>query len=252
MSSAPSSWDALAAAIRAARRICVFSGAGISTESGISDYRSRGGLWDRFRPVTIQEFLAGEPARVEYWTRKRELYENFLTAKPNAAHRAIVRLHGTGRLRGVITQNIDGLHQAAGLPADAVLEVHGSNRTTRCLGCGASEPWERTFERLRSGAAVPRCDGCGGLLKPATISFGEALDPDVLRRAADWAGSCDLMLVVGSTLVVEPAASLPRIAKGAGAALAIVNLSETPQDADANVVVRGRAGEVLDAVICAA
>jgi NAD-dependent deacetylase len=239
---------ALAELLRAARRVTAFTGAGISTESGISDYRSKGGLWDRFRPVYIDEFLADDDARRRYWTYKRELYGQMETARPNAAHAALARLERDGRLTGVITQNIDGLHQEGGVSPERVLELHGTNRSTLCLACGRTEPWRATRDRLSRGEDVPRC-ACGGLLKPATVSFGESLDPSALQRAATWARTCDLMLVVGSTLVVEPAASFPRLAREAGAKLAIVNLSETPQDADADVVVRAPAGEVLSEVV---
>ncbi len=235
--------------IRGAGRIAVFTGAGISTESGISDYRSKGGLWDRFRPVYYQEFLQDEEARAEYWRRKRELYGQLAGARPNAAHRAIARLERRGLLLGVITQNIDGLHQEAGNAPEKVLEIHGTNRVTLCLTCEHREDWKRTRDRLEAGERAPRCPACGGIQKPATISFGEMLDPGVLRRAEAWAEACDLMLVVGSTLVVEPAASLPRIAKAKGARLAIVNLGDTPLDDLADVRIAGRAGETLEAAI---
>lgn len=237
--------ESLTALFREAASIVAFTGAGISTESGIPDYRSQGGLWKRFQPVTLQEFLASEDSRREYWKHKRELYRCFEKAEPNGAHRALTALNAAGKLRGVITQNIDELHQMAGLPAEKVLELHGTNRRTLCWDCGDVTAWQETYERLRAGESAPECRRCGGLLKPATISFGQNLDPGVLHEAFLWAGQCDLLVAVGSTLVVEPAASLPRRAKSNGARLAIVNLSETPLDDTADLVIRAQAGAVL-------
>ncbi len=234
----------LSAFLESSSRIVVFTGAGISTESGISDYRSKGGLWDRFQPVTIQEFLADPEKRREYWRRKRELYGQMREAKPNAGHLAIARLEKRGKLLGVITQNIDGLHQQAG--NTRVLELHGTNREVICLSCRETQPFEPVFERLISGEEVPVCGRCGGLLKPNTISFGQALDPRVLDEAEEWASRCDLMIAVGSTLVVEPAASIPRMAKSHGARLVIVNRDPTPLDPLADLVLHGEAGALLD------
>jgi NAD-dependent deacetylase len=237
--------ESLAGLLRESSSIVVFTGAGISTESGIPDYRSKGGLWSRFQPVTLQEFFSSEERRREYWEQKIELYRCFETARPNGAHEAIFHLDGTGKLLGVITQNIDELHQMAGLAQDKILELHGTNRKTLCWDCGDTTPWEDTFQRLRSGERLLDCRRCGGVLKPATISFGQNLDPGVLHEAFLWAGQCDLLLAVGSTLVVEPAASLPRRAKINGAKLAIVNLSETPLDDSADLVVHAAAGSCL-------
>lgn len=233
--------------IEESTRIVVFTGAGISTESGIADYRSKGGIWDRFQPVTIQEFLADEEKRREYWRRKKEMFAEMRDAQPNAGHLAIARLEQQGKLVGVITQNIDGLHQKAG--PQKVLELHGTNREVVCLTCGRVDPFDPVYERLQGGEEIPLCLSCGGLLKPNTISFGQALDPDILHLAVNWARSADLLLAVGSTLIVEPAASLPRIAKQAGAKLAIVNRDPTPLDSMADLVLRGTAGPVLRAAI---
>ncbi|MCK5580027.1 MAG: NAD-dependent deacylase [Candidatus Omnitrophica bacterium] len=232
-----------------ASNIVVFTGAGISTESGISDYRSKGGIWERFVPVTIQEFLASEEKRKIYWQRKLELFETFGDAKPNQGHYMIVRLEKMGKLKGIITQNIDGLHQLAGSCGDKILEIHGSNRETICLSCGDLRPWEDVYKRLKSGEEVPLCLKCKGFLKPNTISFGQALDQDVLRESMEWASQCDLMLAIGSTLVVEPAASLPRIAKQNGAKLVIITLSETPLDAIADLKISAGIGETLSAAL---
>ena len=221
----------------------VFTGAGISTESGIPDYRSKGGLWDRFQPVTLQEFVSEPDKRREYWQRKRELYGQMREARPNAGHLAIARLEQQGKLLGVITQNIDGLHQQAG--SARVLELHGTNREVVCLSCARTGPFDPVYERLLAGEEIPLCRECGGLLKPNTISFGQALDARVLDEAEAWAARCDLMLAVGSTLIVEPAASIPRHAKSRGARLAIVNRDSTPLDAVADLVLHGDAGPLL-------
>jgi NAD-dependent deacetylase len=226
----------------------VFAGAGLGTESGISDYRSQGGLWQRYTPVTHQEFLESEEARIEYWRRKRDQIRSILAAAPNAAHRTIEQWRQMGIVHAIITQNIDGLQQAAGTPDDAVIELHGTNRSARCMECGLRFEAEALLKRLESGEAVPRCGECGGLIKPDTISFGQPLDPKVLESAVEWASSCDLMLAMGSTLLVEPAASLPRMAKANGSRLAIINLSETPLDGLADLIVTQPAGEFLSKI----
>ena len=235
----------LAKFIFQSQKIVVFTGAGISTESGISDYRSKGGIWDRFQPVTIQEFLASEEKRIEYWKTKSELYESFLTAKPNKGHFSIAKIQQVGKLRGLITQNIDGLHQMAGVDQDKTCELHGTNRETICLSCSALTSWQETFQRLKAGEKAPRCLACNGLLKPNTISFGQTLDPVVLQRSVEWSRDCDFLLALGSTLIVEPAASLPRLAKRAGAKLVIITLSPTPLDDLADVSLKAPIGETM-------
>ena len=230
--------------IQEASRIVVFTGAGISTESGVSDYRSKGGIWDRFQPITIQEFLADEEKRREYWRRKKEMYAEMRDAEPNAGHLAIARLEKQGKLIGVITQNIDGLHQKAG--NQKILELHGTNREVVCLTCGRINPFDPVYNRLLIGEEIPLCHHCGGLLKPNTISFGQALDPEVLNLAVTWARSSDLMLAVGSTLIVEPAASLPRLAKGSRAKLVIINRDPTPLDSLADLALHITAGTILE------
>lgn len=235
--------------ILTSKNLCFFTGAGISTDSGISDYRSKGGLWDRFTPITIQEFIDDPAKRQEYWRRKIELYQNFSKAKPNPGHVAIAEFEQFAPVRGVITQNIDGLHQLAGSTAAHVIEIHGSNRETICLNCGDLTSWEDSYQRLTSGESAPLCLSCGGLLKPNTISFGQRLNPEILDRAVQLAGECDLMIVVGSTLLVEPAASLPRIAKKNGAALVIITLSDTPLDQLADIKFSESASDVLSAAV---
>ena len=237
--------------LKKANRIAVLTGAGISTESGIADYRSKGGLWDRFQPVTIQEFLASDDKRRQYWRQKMDLYASFPTAQPNAGHRAVTRLHELKKLSGLITQNIDGLHQMAGVPPEKIIELHGTNRETVCLNCRDVTPWKEVYARLESGEEAPRCLDCGGLLKPNTISFGQSLDPGTLECATRLAGECDLFLAVGSTLVVEPAASLPRLAKSRGAALVILTLSATPLDEQADLKITAPIGATLTNALAA-
>lgn len=241
--------DQLADFINSAKDILVFSGAGISTESGISDYRSKGGIWDRFQPVTIQEFVVSEEKRIEYWRRKLELYGSMKDAQPNAGHKAIRDIEKLGKLKGIVTQNIDGLHHMAGNSAEKILEIHGSNRQTVCLSCGDLHPWQEVYKRLESGEKAPLCNVCLGLLKPNTISFGQELNPRVLEDSLVWAKSCDLLLAIGSTLIVEPAASIPRIAKSNGAKLVIITLSQTPLDDCVDLKITDSAGKILSQAI---
>ena len=229
------------------RRVVAFTGAGVSTASGIPDFRSPGGIWDRYRPVPIQEFLASEDARRRYWRYKRETYTDFAGAKPNAAHTWLARMEAEGRLLGVITQNIDGLHQDAG--SRRVIELHGTNRRVDCLDCRRRYPAAEVQDRLNRGCEVPVCDGCGGPLKAATISFGQSLDPRVLSEAFDLARTADLLLVLGSSLVVYPAAAIPEAAASAGVPILIVNREPTPLDGLASAVVLGAVEEVLPGLL---
>lgn len=229
--------------ISESKRILFFTGAGISTESGISDYRSQGGVYERYQPVTIQEFLADEESRIKFWQRKKDFYAQLASAQPNAAHQAITKLEQAGKLKGVITQNIDGLHQAAG--TRNVLELHGTNLEIICLSCKKIEPYTKVETRLKQGEKIPLCKSCGGLLKTNTISFGQALDGDVLKRAFEWARDSDLLIAVGSTLVVEPAASIPRRAKEYGAKLVIINRETTPLYTFADLNIGASAGLIL-------
>ena len=228
--------------------LVAFTGAGVSTESGIPDFRSPGGLWDTYDPrdFTIQA-LREDP--VAYWERRLEMRAerefSWSDVEPNPAHEAIARLEAEGPLSTVITQNVDGLHQAAGSDPDDVLELHGTRTAAKCLGCGQRLALDLLAGKLDDEPLPPECDDCGGLLKRATVSFGEQLPQDVLRRAKREARACDCFLVVGSSLTVEPAASLPRLARQHGAALVVVNLDATPMDDDADVVAYGKAGEAL-------
>lgn len=234
-----------AAIVETAREIAAFTGAGISTDSGIADFRSPGGVWERYRIVTFQEFTSSRDARMEYWKMKRELFRELALARPNRAHTAIAELQTTGRLRCVITQNIDGLHQAGGSPPESVIELHGTNLKALCLGCGRGWPFEEIQQRLEAGDLDPRCDACGGLIKPATVSFGQPMPEAEMRRAFECASQCDLMLMIGSSLQVEPAASIPGAARSAGAKLIFINRTPTPWDHIADEIFRESASEVM-------
>jgi NAD-dependent deacetylase len=221
-----------------------FTGAGASTESGIPDFRSPGGVWTKYRTVYFDEFLASAEARHEYWRQKSEAHADFAKAKPNRGHQALARWESLGRLAGVITQNIDGLHQRAG--SRHVLELHGTALEISCLDCRQRYDAGPMVEQFLARQAVPECPACGSsLMKHATISFGQALAPNVLQTAYAWAKRSRLFMAIGSSLVVEPAASLPRKAKEYGARLVIINRDPTPQDALADLVIRRPIGETL-------
>jgi NAD-dependent deacetylase len=233
--------------VAAADRITVLSGAGISTESGIPDFRGPDGLWTRDpsarRLVSLQAYRSDPQLRREAWRRRAE--HPAWEARPNVAHTAVVDLERAGRLRAVVTQNIDGLHQLAGSDPELVIELHGTLAETACLSCADRRPMREALDRVLAGEPDPPCLVCGGILKSATISFGQHLEPDVLRRAIDAAGTCELMLVLGSSLTVQPAAGLVGLAAKAGAAVVICNAEPTPYDGMAAAVIRGRLGEVL-------
>jgi NAD-dependent deacetylase len=217
----------------------------MSTECGISDYRSQGGLWQKYQPVTFQEFLEDEDKRKEYWARKKEMFGTIRAALPGPGHLAMARFETSPHFLGLITQNIDGLHARAG--SKKILELHGTNLETLCLGCEKTEDFEIVYARLLRGEEAPRCLACGGLLKPNTISFGQELDARTLYTAFDWAAQCDLMICAGSSLVVQPAASLPRRAKEAGAGLVLINREPTPLDPLADLAVHTDLGPFLNA-----
>jgi NAD-dependent deacetylase len=238
--------------ICASQRMVVFTGAGVSTESGIPDFRSPGGVWDRFDPneFTYQNFVGSLEGRRKYWELGRQVYEVVKNAEPNLAHHAIALLDHLGRLDCVITQNIDNLHQRAGLSPEKVIELHGNATRARCLSCGKPYARDQIQEWLEAGADVPTCDPpCGGIIKPHTIMFGEAMPVRETMEAERRATASDCFIVVGSSLVVYPAAMMPLHAKRNGAALVIVNLTETPHDAYADVVIRGKAGPVMDQLV---
>ena len=226
----------------------VFTGAGISTESGIPDYRSQGGIWDKFRPVYFDEFMSSKEARTEYWRRWVELYQGIVRAQPNPAHLALAKLHENGLLRAVITQNVDGLHQESGLPAEKIIELHGNTRRIRCMSCRQVIPTENVQQQLTAGDPAPECE-CGGYLKPDTISFGQSMPAAEVEKAAALSRESDFFMVVGSTLLVQPAAHMPIYAKDKGAFLAIINLSETPCDEMCDALIRDKAGVVLQEIV---
>ena len=239
--------------LRGAERVVAFTGAGISTESGIPDFRSPGGVWTRYDPaeLTFGRYVESADVRERAWRMRRELLAGGHT--PNDGHRALAALERAGRALGVVTQNIDGLHRDAG--SARVVEIHGTAREVMCIGhaprggvpdgCGFRADVSWAFERVDAGDPDPPCPSCGGLVKSATVSFEQVLFPDVVRQAQELAGACDLMVAVGSSLVVYPAAELPLLALRNGARLAIVNDEPTPYDDLADLVVRGRAGRVL-------
>jgi NAD-dependent deacetylase len=231
--------------------VVVFTGAGVSTESGIPDFRSPGGLWARHDPddFSYQSFMGSQEGRRRYWAVGRELYATVSAAMPNPAHRAIAALDAMGLLDCVITQNIDNLHQRAGLPAEKVIELHGNATRVRCLECAAPYGREEIQARLVAGESVPDCRACGGILKPHTILFGEPMPPHATKLAEERVRRAGCVLVVGSSLVVYPAAYMPVYAKEAGARLVIVNLTPTHLDHLADVVILGKAGDVLAALV---
>ena len=232
--------------LRAAQSVVAFTGAGVSTESGIPDFRSPGGVWAKSQPVLFDDFVRYADSRLEYWRQKSESHEAMFLAEPNITHRALARWEGLGLLRGVITQNIDGLHQRAG--NRQVLELHGTAMEIACLDCEYRTPADPLVREFLETQTVPRCPECHGLLKHATVSFGQALPADVLQRAAKWAMEADVFLTLGSSLVVYPAAQLPEIAKNHGAKLVIINRDETPLDGIADLVINAPLGEVMEAL----
>lgn len=241
----------LAEALRRARRIFAFTGAGISTGSGIPDFRGPNGVWKTREPVYFQDFLRSEEKRVEYWDQKIEAHAAFRDAKPNAAHRALVDLERAGRLTGLVTQNIDGLHQAAGSSPELVVELHGTNRFVECVECGKLSEPDPAVAAFRARRATPHCD-CGGFLKFATVSFGQALRPEVLSRAIRAAEGCDLVLALGSTLSVQPAAGVALVALQTGVPYAIVNQGPTEHDQLASLRIEGDVVDVLPRAVAAA
>jgi NAD-dependent deacetylase len=236
--------------VHEAGTVIPFTGAGISTESGIPDFRSPGGLWTRYRPIPFDEFLASQEARNESWRRRFAMDEQFGGAEPGRGHRAVASLYRAGKVPAVITQNIDNLHQASGIAPEHVVELHGNTTFALCLDC--SERYELSWVRRRMDAAngcAPDCPACGGFVKTATVSFGQAMPDAAMRRAQDLAQSCDLFLAIGSSLVVWPAAGFPLMAKRNGARLIIVNREPTEFDEIADLVVHQDIGTVLEPLI---
>ncbi len=234
--------------LKESNRIVGFTGAGISTESGIPDYRSQGGIWEKFQPVYLDEFIADEKKRLLYWRRKKTLWQGIKNARPGKTHIFFKKLYDNGKLLGLITQNIDGLHEKSGLPKKLIVNLHGTNLEVVCLECKEITLAHETLDDLSLEHGAPLCSRCGGLLKPNTISFGQSLIQADLIRAEDLSLSCDLMIVTGSSLVVQPAASYPHIAKESGAVLAIITKSATPLDNQADFVFHENLGDFMDQV----
>ena len=232
-----------------AQRIVVLTGAGISTESGIPDFRSPGSIWLATPPVNYRDFISKPEARKQYWQTRRNLSTQVAQARPNAAHHALLALERMQRLLGVITQNFDGLHQDAGLPAERVIELHGTSREAACTLCGTRSSMAEVQQRIDAGEVDPRCPACGGYLKSATILFGQRVPDIELTQAKEWAASCDLFFVIGSSLKVSPASILPRLALSRNVPLIILNLQPTSYDSLADVVFHEKAGEVLPQLI---
>jgi NAD-dependent deacetylase len=229
-----------------AHAVLVFTGAGISTASGIPDYRGPQGTWTKRRPTTYQEFMASEAGRRDYWQYKLEAWDEWRDAEPNAAHRACVELERAGRLAMVVTQNVDGLHAQAGTSAARLVELHGTNSAVECQRCGERSAPDEHYEAFRASGVPPRCR-CGGFLKPATISFGQSLRAADLERATEAALTCDLVIALGSTLSVYPAAGIPLIAANAGAPYVVVNRGATDHDGMREVTLRIE-GDVVEIV----
>jgi NAD-dependent deacetylase len=226
----------------------VFTGVGISTESGIPDFRSQGGIWDKYRPIYFDEFMSSKEARIEYWERHAELYPDLMKAKPNPVHMAVAELHDMGLIEAVITQNIDGLHQDSGIPDEKVIELHGNTLRARCMSCRKIVSLHAVHKRIQHGDSAPECE-CGGYLKSDTISFGQAMPVEDVGKTTDLSRNADFFMVVGSTLLVHPAAAMPGYATQNSSFLVIVNLSETPYDDSADVLIQGKAGEVLPKIV---
>jgi NAD-dependent protein deacetylase/lipoamidase len=239
----------LSSLIEASANIVAFTGAGISTECGIPDFRSPGGLWTKYKPIEFSEFLASAETRLEAWRRYFKLYDEVRGAKPGRCHRAIAQLVKQGKAGCVITQNIDNLHQESGVPGEKIIELHGNGSFAKCLGCGKRHELDWARHEIEHSGLPPRCVGCGGIVKTATISFGQPMPDDVMAKAHGAAESCQLFLVVGSSLKVYPAATLPLLAKRWGAVLAIVNNEPTDFDEMADLVINWDAGDTLSRAV---
>ena len=235
--------DEFAARLKQSHAVVFFTGAGISTESGVPDFRSPGGVWTKYQPVLFQDFMASEAARVQHWQLKKATYELFKTVKPNIGHYAICEFEKRGQLLGLITQNIDGLHKLAGTSEAKLVELHGSDRLVTCLKCSKVFQPADVYEKWREGLPTPACDACGGFLKSANVSFGQSMPAEAMRRAQEWSEQAEIFIVIGSSLQVQPAASFPVIAKRSGALLAIVNREPTPLDSLADFIYHGAIGE---------
>jgi NAD-dependent deacetylase len=235
--------------VGSAKRIVAFTGAGISTESGIPDFRSPGGIWTRYKPIYFDDFMASDEMRREAWRRKFATDETMLKAEPNAGHRALAKLVEQGRMSAIITQNVDGLHQRSGVPDSKVIELHGNTTYASCLDCGHRHELDPIRKAFLGSGKLPLCVKCDGIVKTATISFGQAMPEIQMARAQDETLSCDLFIVLGSSLVVYPAAGFPGMAKRKGAKLVILNRDPTDQDDAADVVIHAEIGPTMSRAI---
>jgi NAD-dependent deacetylase len=240
---------ALAEMIAEARRVLVFTGAGISTESGVPDFRSPGGVWSRHKPISFQEFVASPERRREAWTRAFSGSAGWTGRQPNAGHAAVARLVAGGRCAAVVTHNVDNLHQDSGVPAAQVVELHGNASYAACIGCETRHELAELKRDFTASGAIPRCRLCGDLVKVATVAFGQPMPKAPMRRAEQETLACDLFLVLGSSLVVRPAADFPLLAKRNGARLAIVNREPTRLDGSADLVLHDEIGPAMSEVV---
>ena len=238
----------LAQKIKESKQLVFFTGAGISTESGIPDYRSQGGIWDKFKPVYFDEFMSSKESRIRYWEQRLDMEKSLSISKPNQGHKCLAKLHELGILKTLITQNIDGLHEASGIPKEKIIELHGNTRRVRCMSCKKLISWQKAKEMIDAGDKAPVCS-CSGYFKPDTISFGQAMPVEQTKKASMLSSKSDVFIIVGSTLLVQPAALMPEYAKSAGAFLAIINLSKTPYDNMCDILIRGKAGDVLKKIV---
>lgn len=240
---------ALSRIVAGARNIVAFTGAGISTECGVPDFRSPGSPWMRNKPIDFRAFTSSEAMRLEAWRRKFAMDDEFAGAEPGRGHRALAHLVRSGRMPAIITQNIDGLHHSSGVAAEQVIELHGNGTYAKCLSCGQRHELKPLRDAFERHAQLPSCFRCEGIVKSATISFGQAMPQEHLRRAQQLSEACDVFLAIGSSLVVYPAATLPLLAKRAGATLIIINREKTDFDDIADLVLRGDIGDVLEPLL---
>lgn len=235
--------------IEEAKRVVIFTGAGISTESGIPDFRSPGGIWTKMRPIDFGDFMSSAEARRETWRRRFATDETMRKAEPNRGHRAVATLVNRGKASAVITQNIDGLHQASGVPASRVIELHGNTTYAHCLDCAQRYEIADVREEFERTGEAPNCNACGGFVKTATVSFGQSMPPAAMIRAEEETLASDLFITIGSSLVVYPAAGFPEMAARNGARLVILNREPTGLDALADLVLNREIGETLGAAV---
>jgi len=241
--------DELKTLIENSKRIVAFTGAGISTESGIPDFRSPGGVWEKNQPIEFSEFMASKEMRRESWRRRIRSDGVFAKSEPNAGHRALAELVEQGKSQHLITQNVDGLHQASGISDDCIIELHGNATYCTCLNCGKRFELDDVLASFQEAEEPPICDSCEGIIKTATISFGQAMPEHEMERAQAATLACDLFIAIGSSLVVYPAAGFPQMAKQNGAKLVILNRDETPLDGYADLVVNAEIGPTLSAAV---